>query len=95
MTVARFKADYFIWLYRYAHETKGTEECLRLLKVWKEWQGEDSLHEMAYGEPITAAEIAERNQLLIDKLRRIEAELAWLSTLGPDQPAGGTGVSAH
>lgn len=25
--------------------------ALRLRETWKEWQGEDSLHEMAFGEP--------------------------------------------
>lgn len=25
--------------------------AVRLRQAWKEWQGEDSLHEMAFGEP--------------------------------------------
>ena len=27
------------------------ESAMRLRHRWKEWQGEDSLHEMAFGEP--------------------------------------------
>jgi hypothetical protein len=30
------------------------ESAARLRNRWKEWQGEDSLHEMAFGEPETA-----------------------------------------
>jgi hypothetical protein len=38
-----------------ALDEPGSQEwlsvCDRLRQQWAEWQGEDSLHEMAYGEP--------------------------------------------
>jgi hypothetical protein len=32
----------------------------RLRQAWKEWQGEDSLHEMAFGEPFECGAVMER-----------------------------------
>lgn len=37
--------------YRQAFEAGDTQTCAALRAAWKEWQGEDSLHEMAFGEP--------------------------------------------
>jgi hypothetical protein len=34
------------------------EAAKRLRERWKEWQGEDSLHEMAFGEPSPPASAA-------------------------------------
>jgi len=33
------------------HKEEITQAAKRLRDRWKEWQGEDSLHEMAFGEP--------------------------------------------
>ena len=59
-----------------------------LRETWKRWQGEDSLHEMAFGEPVDEVAIKERGLWLTDKARTakglreaslIESELLWLS----------------
>jgi hypothetical protein len=34
-----------------AHRAEVREAAKRLRDRWREWQGEDSLHEMAFGEP--------------------------------------------
>jgi hypothetical protein len=34
-----------------AHKDEIKQAAKRLRDRWKEWQGEDSLHEMAFGEP--------------------------------------------
>jgi hypothetical protein len=34
-----------------AHKAEIQQAAKRLGETWKEWQGEDSLHEMAFGEP--------------------------------------------
>lgn len=34
-----------------AHKAEVREAAKRLRDRWCEWQGEDSLHEMAFGEP--------------------------------------------
>ena len=34
-----------------AHRTEVRDAAKRLRDRWREWQGEDSLHEMALGEP--------------------------------------------
>jgi hypothetical protein len=34
-----------------AHKDEIQQAAKRLRDRWKEWQGEDSLHEMAFGEP--------------------------------------------
>jgi hypothetical protein len=34
-----------------AHTLEVGEAARRLRGRWREWQGEDSLHEMAFGEP--------------------------------------------
>lgn len=84
-----FDAEDVVWRYRLAHETKDAAECDRLRQAWKKWQGEDSLHAMALGEPIEPDAITERKQWLVGRLRQIEAELAWLSVFGTDQAAEG------
>lgn len=81
MADKRVDAESLVWRYRYAHDTKDAARCQSLRKIWADWQGEDSLHEMAYGEPIDPAAVAERKQMLIGRLRRIESELAWLTTV--------------
>ena len=63
-----FDAEDLVWRYRFAYNTKDASECLRLRNAWKESEGEDSLHEMAWGEPIEPEVMAERKQLLIGKL---------------------------
>ena len=37
--------------YRKAYEAGDKARCAQLRESWKQWQGEDSLHEMAFGEP--------------------------------------------
>lgn len=44
--------------------------------------GEDSLHEMAYGEPIERQAVAERLLRLVND-PSAKAELDWLSTIEP------------
>jgi hypothetical protein len=34
-----------------AHKAEVEHAATRLRDRWREWQGEDSLHEMAFGEP--------------------------------------------
>jgi hypothetical protein len=34
-----------------AYEAGDTKRCQELRDQWKAWQGEDSLHETAFGEP--------------------------------------------
>jgi hypothetical protein len=34
-----------------AHRAEVQTAAKRLRECWREWQGEDSLHEMAFGEP--------------------------------------------
>jgi hypothetical protein len=34
-----------------AHKLEVGDAARRLRDRWREWQGEDSLHEMAFGEP--------------------------------------------
>jgi hypothetical protein len=34
-----------------AHKAEVEQAARRLRNRWREWQGEDSLHEMAFGEP--------------------------------------------
>jgi len=34
-----------------AHQTEVRNAARLLRERWREWQGEDSLHEMAFGEP--------------------------------------------
>jgi hypothetical protein len=89
MSDKRVEGNSFVWMYRCAHATKSAFKCDRLRKRWAEWQGEDSLHEMAIGEPLTVAEIADRKRFLIRSLKRFEDELAWLATLEAGRPAGG------
>lgn len=37
--------------YREAYNRGDKAKCQELKKAWKDWQGEDSLHEMVFGEP--------------------------------------------
>ncbi len=37
--------------YRTAYEAGDKAKCQQLREQWKAWQGEDSIHEMAFGEP--------------------------------------------
>jgi hypothetical protein len=73
MDAPPFSPEGVVWEYRFAYEVgyantgKVTAElpyypnaCEMLGLVWKEWQGEDSLHEMAYGEPISPDALADR-----------------------------------
>jgi hypothetical protein len=84
-----FDAEDFVWKYRYAKDKNDVVMCPMLRKVWHEWHGEDSLHSMAYGVPITSAMRDERGRVLLERLHaatlhdmaRIESEMAWLSTL--------------
>ncbi len=41
--------DLMISEYRHASDAGRVEVCQQLRQGWKEWQGEDSLHETAYG----------------------------------------------
>ncbi len=72
MSDKRVEGNSFVWMYRYAHATKSAFKCDRLRKRWAEWQGEDSLHEMAIGEPLTVAEIADRKRFLIRSLNALK-----------------------
>lgn len=80
-TEAEFDAEETVWKYRFAHETGDKAEAKALRDVWADWQGEDSLHEMAFGEPISDREAAHRKLALIERLRAIEAQLTWLATV--------------
>jgi hypothetical protein len=74
-----FDAKDVAWRYRYAHGTNDTAECLRLREAWKEQQGEDSLHERAWGETIGRKALDERINKLID--RQIDTLHRWPATL--------------
>ena len=37
--------------YRKAYESGDKARCAQLRETWKAWQGEDNLHETAFGEP--------------------------------------------
>lgn len=80
-TDAPFDAENHVWKYRFAHETGDKTACERLRKEWTAFDGEDSLHECAFGEPIGDREFAERKLRLIEQLRSIEAQLNWLKTV--------------
>jgi hypothetical protein len=66
-----------VWKYRFASDTV---RAAFLRKIWAEWQGEDSLHEMAWGEPIDIETLVARRFLLMARLDA-KAELEWLSTI--------------
>jgi hypothetical protein len=76
-----FEAEEMVWRYRFAHDTGDLETAKGLCGLWKEFEGEDSLHEIAFREPVTAVELAERKQSLTEQLRLIEAQLAWMETV--------------
>jgi hypothetical protein len=81
-------AEDLVWSYRFA-ESRGSKAVMaRLRKVWELMDGEDSLHEMGFGEPIDRAALRERirhtkRELGLPTTRRgeLEAELAWLATV--------------
>ena len=46
-----FNAADMLTEYRLAYEAGDKPECERLRELWKQWQGEDDVHETAFGEP--------------------------------------------
>jgi hypothetical protein len=48
---AEFDAEGRVWEYRFAHDRGDEAGGKQLREEWAAWQGEDSLHEMAFGEP--------------------------------------------
>jgi hypothetical protein len=80
---APFDAEGMVWEYRFAHDRGDTARAEQVRKEWAAWQGDDSLHEMAFGEPIDPAAIrarvrrTKREMILLNALRDgLEAELA-------------------
>jgi hypothetical protein len=59
-----------VWKYRFAYDTGDTVRAAFLRKIWAEWQGEDSLHEMAWGEPIDIQTLVARRFLLMARAGR-------------------------
>jgi hypothetical protein len=71
--------------YRLAHSKGDMVRVKQLRKEWADWQGEDSLHEMAFGEPIP--DEAYRDRLtqntrelrqLVKRQQALQAEQDWL-----------------
>jgi hypothetical protein len=81
-------AEEMIWQYRCAHETGDTTTAAALRKAWADFDGEDSLHECAFGEPISDADAANRKLVLIERLRQTESELKWLGAAETVPQAG-------
>jgi hypothetical protein len=74
-----------VWADRFAHDRGDAARVKRPRKEWSSWQGEESLHEMAFGEPIDPAAFHERlrrnkrePQRLKVRREASEAEIAWL-----------------
>jgi hypothetical protein len=96
MDASDFDAEEIDWNYRFAHESgdKALAESLR--EQWAAFDGEDSLHEMAFGEPIEPValdqrmlKVSEMIQATIDATARsaLEKNLVWLAQVETVPPA--------
>lgn len=81
MDAQPFDAEDCVWKYRFAHELGDGPRITELRAAWAAWQGEDSLHEMAYGEPIDRQAIIDRMLKLLSIDPRPVYELEWLATI--------------
>ena len=66
-----FDAEDCVWSYRFASASGDTARATALRQQWAHWQGEDSLHEMAFGKPIERKSFDERINKLIDREARV------------------------
>jgi hypothetical protein len=89
MDAQPFDPEGVVCEYRFAHDAGDSKVCQTLRGIWKEWQGEDSLHEMAYGEPVSADALSDRRKRLREwlgtvrpnQVQAVRAQLAWLETI--------------
>jgi hypothetical protein len=65
-----FDAEDCVWGYRHAHKTGDTDRATGLREQWKHSQGEDSLHETAFGAPVDRKALDERLEKLLDRYDR-------------------------
>jgi hypothetical protein len=82
---APFDAEGMVWDYRFAHSQGDKVRVKQLNKEWADWQGEDSLHEMAFGELVPDEAYRERLVRNARELRRtakrqeaLQAEQPWI-----------------
>jgi hypothetical protein len=80
--VVQFNHEDHIWRYRRAFDAKDAIGCQLLRNMWKEWaQGDVDQLEREFWAPITKDAVAKRKEVLTNRLRDIESELAWLETV--------------